>query len=93
MYPYKPQKHKQKSGKGNGNKNRSRSIIAYNKPIINSKVNSSTINQMKRELLGRPQEDQVLNTKKASRNTKIKSIDNSKKHQKMNKNSILYNNN
>jgi hypothetical protein len=93
MYPYKPQKHKQKSGKGNGNKNRSRSIIAYNKPIINSKVNSSTINQMKRELLGRPQEDQVLNTKKASRNTKIKSIDNSIYNKKMNQNSILYNNN
>jgi hypothetical protein len=93
MYPYKPQKHKQKSGKGNGNKNRSRSIIAYNKPIINSKVNSSTINQMKRELLGRPQEDQVLNAKKASRNTKIKSIDNSIYNKKMNQNSILYNNN
>ena len=93
MYPYKPQKHKQKSGKGNGYKNRSRSIIAYNKPIINSKQNSSTINQMKRELLGRPQEDQVFNTKKASRNTKIKSIDNSIYNQKMNQNSISHNNN
>ncbi len=93
MYSYKPQNHKQKSVKGNVFKNRSRSIITYNKPIINSKLNTNYIIQMKKELLGRPQEDQVLYNSKASRNTKQKSIDNSIYNQKVNQNSISYNNN
>ena len=65
--------------------NKSRSIITYNESKINSK-NNNYINQMKKEMLGKHQEEQSFCSKKTSRNLKQKSIDNS------NINQSIYNN-
>jgi hypothetical protein len=65
--------------------NKSRSIITYNESKINSK-NNNYINQMKKEMLGKHQEEQSFCSKKTSRNIKQKSIDNS------NINQNIYNN-
>ena len=65
--------------------NKSRSIITYNESKINSK-NNNYINQMKKEMLGKHQEEQSFCNKKTSRNLKQKSIDNS------NINQSIYNN-
>ena len=65
--------------------NKSRSIITYNESKINSK-NNNYINQMKKEMLGKYQEEQSFCNKKTSRNIKQKSIDNS------NINQSIYNN-
>ena len=65
--------------------NKSRSIITYNESKINSK-NNNYINQMKKEMLGKHQEEQSFCSKKTSRNLKQKSIDNS------NFNQNIYNN-
>ena len=94
MYAYKIQNNRQKSIKENGYKNKSRSIITNNKSNINVKQKNNYINQLKKEILGKRQEDQSLYTKKASRNAKMKSIDNSIYNQNINHNSsISYNNN
>ena len=65
--------------------NKSKSIVTYNEPKINSK-NNNYINQMKKETLGKRQEEQSFCSKKTSRNIKQKSIDNS------NINQSIYNN-
>ena len=65
--------------------NKSRSIITNNEGKMNSK-NNNYINQMKKEMLGKHQEEQSFCNKKTSRNIKQKSIDNS------NINQSIYNN-
>ena len=98
MYAYRIPNNRQKSVRENGHKNKSRSIITYKNSKINSKQNNNYINQMKKEILGKPrQEEQNLYNKKANRKTKQKSIDESK-YNKNNKNlihnsSIINNNN
>ena len=63
--------------------NKSRSIKTYNESKINSK-NNNYINQMKKEMLGKHQEEQSFCNKKTSRNLKQKSIDNSNINQSIN---------
>lgn len=71
--------------------NKSKSIVTYNETKINSKKNNY-INQMKKEMLGKHQEEQSFFNKKTSRNIKQKSIDNSNINQsKYNNSSVSIN--
>ena len=90
MYAYKITNNR----KENGYKNKSRSIITNKNPNINAKQNNNYyINQMKKEILGRRQEDHNIYNKRPSRNIKHKSIDNSFYNQnKYQNSSIIYNN-
>ena len=90
MYAYKNPINRQKSGRENGYKNKSRSIITYKNTSMNSNQRYNYINQMKKEILGKRLEDQNLNNKK-SRNTKQKSIDDSKYNKNSIHNSSMFN--
>ena len=92
MYAKKLQTSRLMSGRENNNKNKSRSIITYRNSSINSKqkINKNNhIYRLKNEMLGKRYDDSSLYTKKTSRNTKQKSIDNSSLNQNLYQNTSL----